>query len=246
MHKTSTGTLRYSPTDIVRFLESPFSSWMDRFYLEFPGKVTPDEDCEELQLIAAEGIRHEAQFLDQLRKDGRQVTVIERSPESRATTVEAIQRGDEIIFQAHLAHNGFAGYADFLANEPTSATCEVWDTKLARSPKPGYLIQLCCYAEMLEGMGFIRPETVKVALGNGEIRAFRTADYFYAYCEAKRAFLELMDSFDPNNAPTPDPRADHGRWTSQVGNVGGNEHSVSAQDGPGRLRALAAPSTTSM
>lgn len=63
MQKTTQGRLLYSPTDIVRFLESPFASWMERLHVEFPDSVTPDEDSEELKLIANEGTRHEERLL---------------------------------------------------------------------------------------------------------------------------------------------------------------------------------------
>ena len=33
--------LIYSPSDLLRYLESPFASWMDRCYLENPGAVVP-------------------------------------------------------------------------------------------------------------------------------------------------------------------------------------------------------------
>jgi len=36
--------LIYSPSDLTRFMESPFASWMDRLYREHPDRVTPDED----------------------------------------------------------------------------------------------------------------------------------------------------------------------------------------------------------
>ncbi len=216
MRKTRQGILLYSPTDIVRFLESPYASWMERFYLEHPELVSPDEDSEELKLIADEGLRHEARFLEQLRSDGRHVTQIAQSAGSMRETREAMTRGDEVIFQAHVAADGFAGYADFLAMAESRDGYEVWDTKLARSPKPSYLIQLCCYAEIIEKMGCVRPSVLRVVLGNGEFRTFRTADYFYAYLEAKRGFLDQMNAFDPENPPTPDPRADHGRWASHA------------------------------
>ena len=43
MKKTTAGQLIYSPSDLVRYLASPFASWMDRYYLEDPDAVTPDE-----------------------------------------------------------------------------------------------------------------------------------------------------------------------------------------------------------
>ncbi|MCB1064816.1 MAG: TM0106 family RecB-like putative nuclease [Verrucomicrobiae bacterium] len=218
MRKLSEGNLLYSPSDIVRFLESPFASWMERLFLEARDRVTPDEESEELKLIAEEGNRHETRFLETLRTEGRGVTMIDRSRESVRLTREAIDSGDEVIFQAHLASGEFAGYADFLftSAELETNTYEIWDTKLARSAKPSYLVQLCCYAELLEGMGYERPECLRVALGHGEVRAFRTADYFFAYLEAKRAFLQQMRDFDPKAPPAPNPRADHGRWKSHA------------------------------
>jgi len=45
------GQLVYSPSDLIRFMESPFSSWMDRYNLEFPGQLIPDEDTAEEKLI---------------------------------------------------------------------------------------------------------------------------------------------------------------------------------------------------
>src|SRR5437870_13834098 len=38
---------------------------------------------------------------------------------------------------------------------------EVWDTKLARRAKPYFVIQLCCYAEMLEAIQGFRPEFIR-------------------------------------------------------------------------------------
>jgi hypothetical protein len=129
MQKLAQGQLRYSPTDIVRFLESPFASWMGRLYLEFPDRVVPDEDSEELQLIAAEGNRHEERYLAQLQEQGRPITEINRSTTSREETAEAITRGDEIVFQAHLTFGRFGGFADFLVlGDDTMNTYEVWDT----------------------------------------------------------------------------------------------------------------------
>ncbi|GEM_PF-1024121 len=57
------GQIVYSPSDLTRFLESPFASWIDRLYLKHPDRVTPDERDDELQLYADAGISHEAKFI---------------------------------------------------------------------------------------------------------------------------------------------------------------------------------------
>jgi len=215
------GQLVYSPSDLIRFMESPFSSWMDRYNLEFPGQLTPDEDTAEAKLIQETGNRHEKQFLDDLRTKGRDIAEIDsHGPDPEAQTKAAMAAGREIIYQACLALPPFRGYADFLSrveSVPGSrATYEVWDTKLARKAKPYYIVQLCCYAEMLEHLQGSRPRTLRVVLGNNEIPSFKTEDFFYYYQQLKQAFLQLMHGFDPANPPMPEPRADHGRWQSHA------------------------------
>jgi len=199
-------------------MESPFASWMDRLYLECPDCVTPDERDDELQLYADAGNTHEARFVKQLEDNGQDLCRVQGDNRDAvaAMTRNAITEGREIIFQAYLSLPPFAGYADFLARVSTDPIrYEVWDTKLAKTPKPYYLVQLCCYAEMLEAIQGIRPEFVEVILGNGTRQRFRTDDYWYYYQQLKSAFLQQMTEFSPDgDHPIPDPRADHGRWQS--------------------------------
>lgn len=65
--KKHSGQLMYSPSDLVRYLKSPFASWMERYYLENPGAVIPDEETEDERLIAQTGNQHERAVLDELR-----------------------------------------------------------------------------------------------------------------------------------------------------------------------------------
>ena len=67
MKKSSSGQLLYSPSDLVRYLASPFASWMDRYYLEHPDAVTPDERSAEDRLIAETGQAHERTVLADLK-----------------------------------------------------------------------------------------------------------------------------------------------------------------------------------
>ncbi|MDQ3120620.1 MAG: hypothetical protein M3Q89_13825, partial [Verrucomicrobiota bacterium] len=58
----------YSPTDLIRFLASPFASWLDRFHLEWPGTIMPDADSAEDQLLSRSGDEHEQSVVRQLRE----------------------------------------------------------------------------------------------------------------------------------------------------------------------------------
>ena len=73
--------IRFSPSDLTKFMESNFASWMDRWFLEKKignhSQTVPDgfdnlgiEACEpdemdaEMEIIASKGIEHEKKFLD--------------------------------------------------------------------------------------------------------------------------------------------------------------------------------------
>eukprot|EP01035_Chromulina_nebulosa_P042296 gene42296-57263_t len=219
MHKDRSGALVYSPSDLIKFMESPFASWMDRYHVEFPKQLEPDEDSEEVKLIKVTGDQHEQRYLERKKAAGTDIREIDRlGPDPIGASLAAIADGPAVIYQACLALAPFRGFTDFLVRvEPGMSgkpRYEVWDTKLARKPKPYYLIQLCCYAEMLEQAQGWRPHTLRVVLGNNEIPAFNTEDFFYYYLQLKQAFLALMEQFDPENPPIPEARADHGRWQS--------------------------------
>jgi uncharacterized protein len=236
--------LQFSPSDLTAFLESEFASWMDRWYLERmaqPHVVTPtksdvpqplslsidcqpDEQDEETLLYAGKGIEHEKTFLEGLRSQGMQVIEIDQDGESARATLDAMKAGAELIYQARLEMGDFAGWADFLAKQIGESALgkhhyEVWDTKLARSAKPYFVVQLCAYAEMLEQMQNKRPVGVEVILGSGEARRFRTNSYFYYYRELKRQFSEFQGSFDPTSPPHPGLSKSFGRWETYAESV---------------------------
>lgn len=153
-------------------MESEYASWMDRFYLEFPGSVQPDQDSQEDLILQAQGAKHERALLQELGNAGHEVVNLKDINESNAT-LEAMKSGREIIYQAGLSLVNFAGFADFLVRvaEPSvfgHYSYEVWDTKLARKPKPYFAVQLCCYSEMLAKLQQRLPKEFCVVLGTKE------------------------------------------------------------------------------
>lgn len=205
----------YSPSDLIRFMESPFASWMERCDLERPGELERDPEDAETKLVADAGNRHEASFLAKLRDDGRDLCEIERGPDAFAQTARAIKEKREVIFQAALRMDSFSGFADFLVLGD-DGSYEVWDTKLARKTKPYFLVQLCCYSEMLEAVQGKRPEIVRVILGTNEEMAFRTDEHFHYYLSLKEGFLGQMEAWDPESPPEPKPGADHRDWSGEA------------------------------
>ena len=212
--------LIFSPTDLIRYLASPFASWMERYNLENPDAVKPDEESEDEKLIAQTGDEHERVVLGELKLVTPQLVEIPKDNFSEALvrTRTAIEAKSPIIYQGALQHGRFAGFSDFLTLDETGLY-QVWDTKLARSPRPYYAVQLCCYSEMLAPLlGGKMPAKFGIILGDKERVEFRVEDFFHYYLRVKTSFLAMNDGFTSNLAdcPEPQPRAEHRRWTSHA------------------------------
>lgn len=202
-------------------MESPFASWMDRLYLEFPDRVSPDEGSDELQLYADAGISHEAAFVKELETQGSDLCWIkgDNRKETAAATQKAIAEGREIIFQAYLRLPPFAGYADFLARVSTDPILyevghEARKDGKAILPDPALL--LCRNAGSSSG-------TTTRVCGSHSSGQLQTGHVFapmtigFTTSSLKGAFLQQMAEFHPDaDHPVPDPRADHGRWQSHA------------------------------
>lgn len=231
MKETERG-LVFSPTDLCTFSKSPFASWMDRWYLSvagwrpapfsFGGEVfpdcAPDEEEPEMEILADKGIEHEKRFLEKLRGEGK--SIVELGSRDLPLTREALASGTDVIYQAWLesADGVFGGYADFLVRTGSSAggtpLYEAWDTKLARSTKPTFILQLCLYSEMLADVQGLLPERIGVVLGTGELKTYPLNRFIHLHRVIKRRFLDFQDAFDPENPPHPADSREHGRWSN--------------------------------
>jgi len=211
--------LVFSPTDLCRFMGSRFASWMDRFLAEHPGELEPDEAGDSELLTRRKGIEHERGYVESLAADGADLATIPAEAGRIQLTLDAMRAGHAFVYQAALSGRSLEGFADLLVKVDGDSDLGPFhyiprELKLAYSAKPWHVIQLCAYAEMLEAVQGLRPERLEIVLGNREMVELRTTDFFHYYLQLKRAFLEFMEEFDPDERPTPEPGADHGRWTS--------------------------------
>lgn len=209
--------LIYSPSDLIRYVASPFASWMDRYYLENPSVIAPDQETEDQKLIAESGNEHEQSMLEKFKANTEVIEIPKDDFQTaREATLVAIKSHAPIVYQAALNDERFTGFADFVVLDE-SERYQMWDTKLARSPKPYYAIQLCCYSEMFAATtGGDLPEKFGIILGTKDRVEFRVEDFIHYYRRVRSKFLEMQDNFtnDIADRPEPLPGADHGRWTS--------------------------------
>jgi len=147
MQKTQ-GTIYYSASDVVNFLDCEHLTTLDLINLETP--LPKAEEDEETLLYMHKGIAHETSYLAHLQQQGLNIADIsgfkENLQDAVKTTLAAMSSGADIIYQASLQDGCFVGHADFLRKLPRpsdlGAYCyEVIDTKLARNAKAGYLVQ---------------------------------------------------------------------------------------------------------
>lgn len=212
------GERLYSATDLVAFLECEHLSALDLRALDDDAlRAERNEADESQQLIADKGDAHEKRHLADQHAQGRQVVDIAAgrgSISDRAqATLAAMRKGVEVIYQATLRDGCWVGHADFLrrvdgvASSLGSWSYEVADTKLARSPKAKFLVQLAFYSGLVATAQGVAPRQMHVVLGDGTERNFRVADYAHYLESLRTRFVAAIEGLlgATRQAPYPVP-----------------------------------------
>ncbi len=200
--KLDDGRILLSPSDVTAYLACEHLTTLSLGAAR--GEVEAHPPPEHAQLIFHKGLEHERAYLARLGAEGKVVRVIpeEGSLEERAVeTRRALADGVEVVYQGVLLTDGWRGVADFLMRQP-DGSYEALDTKLARSAKPAYILQLCFYSEQLARLQGSEPGHIHVLLGNGELQSFRPRE-FDAYARRVRRRLEEFVRDEPPTEPYP-------------------------------------------
>lgn len=218
------------------------------------------EDDEQAKLIQGKGFEHEAKHLRALQDAGLQVINLKEEWDlaaSVAATTAAMQASADVIFQATLWSDRFFGHADFLrkVDRPSALgnySYEVADTKLARSTKAKFLVQLACYSDLLEPLQGVAPERMHVLLGSGEEKTFRCADYRHYVVGVRNRFLASVEAEERQTYPVPCAHCGYCRWRdlcddqwrqddhlSQVAGIAGGQVARLEAAGTRTMKALA-------
>ena len=214
----------YSPTDLIQFFESEFACWMERYRLEMPESTGFNADpIDEMQQILFQmGQSREQRYLESLQQSGIDLCMVERT-DAWETTLGAMKSGRHYIYQASLQHENFMGYADMLVRVEEPSNLGDWsyiplECKLALNPKPFFIIQACCYCDLLGSIQGTVPREFCLLLGNAEIKHLRTEDYIYYYRQLRQSFLQFMTRFSSESRPLPKGDS-HGCWSSKAERV---------------------------
>ena len=200
-----------SASDLSFFAECAHRTWLDRLHLDQPMEKAEDDD--QARLIQGKGYAHEERFFATL-KEGADSCVeinpdwsLERKLEA---TRSAILDGAEVIYQATLQRGNLMGHADFLVRSGRGSQeqwlYEVADTKLARSTKAKFLLQLCFYSDLLSEITGELPHYMHVELGNRKRESFRVGDYFHYYRSLLGRLLDYLAAYpEGSGVPYPAP-----------------------------------------
>jgi predicted RecB family nuclease len=218
------GELLLSASDLIDFLECEHLTWLDleraRGRLDAEPK-RPDT----AELLGRKGEEHERRYVAALREQhGDGLVEIETGPGHQSLvlaagrTRDAMRAGAAVIFQATFLCGGWRGHADFLERVERRSPLgdfgyKVVDTKLARSLKPRFVVQLCLYSELVAAIQGVAPERIHVVLGTGERKTLPLADFAAYFRRMRRHFTtELGNGLA---ASYPDPVAHCGlcRWS---------------------------------
>ena len=149
-----------------------------------------------LEVLRQKGDDHERAYLEHLAAQGLRVVRLPEQLRDVEATRRALAEGTDVIAQAWLADGRWAGRADVLLRVPGSSGLgahhyEVVDTKLATRTKPGTILQLCLYAELLAKLQGRRPDDVKVVTpGTGFEPEVYRVDHYEAYYRRVKDRLE--------------------------------------------------------
>jgi len=252
------GSLIFSATDLVNFLVCRHATFLDRRNIDQPA---PDaEDDPYLVLLQEKGVEHERRYLETLRREGRQVVEIsdQESLEQRvARTREAMAVGAEVIYQGALLSGRWHGYADFLVRVPTTSglgpfSYEPVDTKLSRSAKPKYVLQLCIYALLLGAEQGAMPQRMHIVLGDRTTVALPLSDFRYYFDIARQRLEDFVGHLPEASVGQPCSHCGLCRWRdrceeewqatdhlSLVANITRGQMEKLAMAGVGTMTALA-------
>jgi uncharacterized protein len=209
------GTLRLSASDLSNHLSCRYLTSIDLGVSKGLHRAStwhsPDA-----WVLQQRGLAHENTYIEHLKIQG--VSIVDlrdvtNEEEASARTLEAMQKGSEVIIQGVLSEGRWFGRADVLrrVHHPSSLgpwSYEVYDCKLALITKAATILQLSFYSDLLGIIQGQAPSLMHVVppSDNFIVESHRFLDYAAYYRHVKRR-LEIAVEHPNGNVPDyPEPR----------------------------------------
>ena len=156
-----------------------------------------DQEDPFMQVASKKGDQHEMDLFHDLSSEMSSRIILDGDQEDMIdATKAAMKEGVELIYQAALGDKHFFGRADFLhkiegKSDFGDYAYEIWDAKLANKSRPKFLIQLCCYSEMLSELQGTLTDTCVLIYGNKEKGTLSSERLFCFLQRNKETVLSL-------------------------------------------------------
>lgn len=201
MKSDKTHGFRFAATDLSNHLSCDHLTQLQR--LVALGKLErPVYNDPTLAALRQRGEEHEDAYVEHLKKQG--LKVLDLSEKDFAATRAAMKSGISVIVQARLEHNEWIGFADILIKIPGKSdlgdwSYEVQDTKLALETRPGAMLQLCLYAELVESIQGKPVEKIHVVKPGAPftIDSYRVDDFRAYYNLIKNDLVKAAHTTPP-------------------------------------------------
>jgi predicted RecB family nuclease len=243
------GGLFVSASDLLAFLECGHLSALDLQVASGREAIEPTR-TDSTELVARKGTEHELRYLQSLIECGLEVVSVPHIAGGNARFSEALQQTDaamragaDVIYQAALADGRWRGFADFLKRLETPSPAfgdwsyEVVDTKLARQPKPEFIVQLCLNSGLLERVQGTPPKLMHLVLGTSESRSFRLEEFAAFYRRLLGRYEERLEDQFSGSYPEPVTHCDLCRWSEHCQRRWETDDHLSLIAGLGRAQA---------
>ena len=175
-----------------------------------------------VDLLRKLGLEHEQRFLGELaQKNGSNIVQIDIATNwerAAAETLQALQEGAGVVYQATFLNGIWRGRADFLLRVDKRSMLGSWsyepvETKLARRTKAGAIIQLCFYSELLSRIQGVDPQWMHVVLGGGAVPERFPVHHYIAYFRKIKNEFENAWKLEANPYPEPVEHCDVCSWS---------------------------------
>ena len=218
----------FTPTQLSLYSNSKIAAWWEELEQRglFEDKL-PKSTALEIRL-QEEGDKHEKQLLEFFIQKGKSVANIQEQVEGNqklriTKTVECMKKGFDVIYQASFKNLEMRGIADFLYKVPLKSDLGDWsyqpiECKLSSKTKTTFLIQSCCYCDLLKDIQGIKPKNFRLYLGGGKRFAnndFQLSNYWSWYKKLKSNYKFFIDEFSSEEEPDLSP-GKHGKWNSFI------------------------------
>lgn len=180
------GVITLSASDLAAFLGCTHRTALD-MAVAIGARAKPEViDDPLLDALQERGLKHEAQYVDSLRRSGRTVVDLRDGVFSARVqdTLHPMRAGVDVIVQGALRDAPWMGYPDVLLRVDTPSALGAWsyevvDTKLSRTTRAGTILQLGLYSAMLHTTQGVAPYNFHVVTPDAITpqQSYRVNDY---------------------------------------------------------------------